>query len=675
MTLRGLSTSPDNFSKPEGSSPYLRNARYMGEREENQRAQAMSRGGATFRSTIGEDVVQRDESTGQTYLTIYEGRAFEYSLLHNKRLTGIFLHLFNLDEATGYLKISVRNAETKAEITNAVIDTAKISTTQYSEHYVRFIRSVLETRVLIRIEVLDDVDTSIMLSKPTKRGIRILSRVDNDHEYADYELPNTNSFLKEVEYDFKPGRGAPLTGLTINDWEPMLRSEEFKSGGKRYIIFPVRRDGIVELYREEQEGKGISFVTSLVSNKCNKVRFAQAEGYLYYVDDSGESPFRRINLTTMVAEDVVPKQAEITTPGVTPASLTAKKGATLIHYLDNRIYLSGFKDDPNLVIVSMIDEVKPRFEQFNDRFYSPDQSPELSATNPITALWSMSNYLIVWRLADLSLHTAGNGFEVGDTTQVTPEGAALGVLNQEAVCGGKNNVYFYNPIEGMCRFAGSLNRNVSVDIDNLLRRIKHPESIFMLYQNKRVHMFFSFDEVKPDSRFYYYTELEGKLPWYLDKNTPVSSAVAAKDSAAIYAVHSEVATTMTLDDGPTDFDSYIELEYNTQYRTPANVNGWLYVRRIHVHEIANSTHNVYIGLDLDNQDNPSTWRKYVSAEVDKVLNPDAIFPHSAEPGNKVISISCYAKCRSYQVRVKRFCYKDVGEIMAISVEYDDKEAI
>lgn len=675
MNLLGLSTSPDDFHKPEGSSPYLRNARHQGEREENQRAQVMSRKGAVALESIGEDVVQQNEASGQTYLEVYEGKAIEYTLLHNKRLTGIFLHLFNVDSATGYIKITIRNYDSKVEITNAVIDTRKISTTRYSEHYVRFIRSVLDTRVSVRIEILDDVDTSQTLSTREKRGIRILSRITEDHEYAEYTLPNANGMRREIPYDFKPGRGAPLTGLTTNDWEPMKRSEEFRSGGKSYIIFPVRHDSVVELYRQDLETKSISYVTNLVSRKATVVRFDQAEGYLYYVDNSGESPFRRINLTTMVAEDVIPKQEEITTPGVTPASLTAKKGASLIHFLNNRIYLAGFKDDPNLVIVSMIDDVKPRFEQFNDRFYSPDQSPELSAGNPITALASISDMLVVWRLSDLSMHTAGDGFEVGGTSQITPEGAALGVLNQEAVCQGKNNIYFFNPIEGVCRFAGSVNRDVSGDIDNLIRKIKHPESIFMLYQNKRVHMFFSFDEVKPDSRLYYYTELEGKLPWYLDTNTPVSSAIPAKDSNRIYAVHSEVATTMELDSQFTDFDSYIELEYNTQYRTPDDVNGWVYVKRIHIHEIANSTHSIYVGLDVDHQDNPTVWRKFVNAVTDKTVNPDAIFPHSAEPGNAVISIHCHIKCRAYQVRLKRYCYKDTGEIMAISTEFGNKDAI
>lgn len=676
INMMGLNTSPDDFHKKEGSSPFLRNVRYMGEREVDQRAQVMSRKGAALIGTVGEDKIPKDISAGQAYLEIYEGKAIQYQVIHNKRLTGISLHLYNKESAEGFMKVTVRDPATSVELANGVVDLKKVSTTSYSHHEIRFIRSVIDTRVKVRIEILDDVDNSDMAVEKPRRSVRILSTVENTHEFATYDLPNANEVLQEIPYVFQSGGTAPLTGVLINDWETMPRSKDFVFNGQKHMIFPVKRDGVIELYKTNLLTKEITLVTNLVSNEAKVVRFAQAEGYLYYVD--GISPLRRINLTTLAAEDAIPKVEEITVPDVNPASLTAKVGGSLIHFLQNHIYISGFKDDPNLVIVSLIDDIKPRFDQYNDRFYSPDQSPELSAGNPITAFADYSDYLIVWRQNDLTLYSAGSGYETGGTSSTTPEGT-LGVLNQEAVAQGKNNIYFFNSVEGVCRFGGSVYRNVSSDIENTIKGIKNPEAVFMLYQNKRVHMFFSLNGDVPDMRLYYYTELEGNttLPWYLDTNTPVSSAVADKRTNAIYAVHSEVAAVMDMDSQFTDFDSYIEMEYHTQYRLPttATAEGWCYVRRIHVHEIANSTHSLYIGVDIDHQDRPYVWRYYVEATVNQDVNPDAIFPQAAEAGNVTVSIPAYIKCRRYQVRLKRYCYKDTAEVTGANIEYDNKDAI
>ena len=671
--LLGLNTAPDDYHKKPGGSPYLQNIRYMGEREGDQRAQLMSRKGAQFIDTIGELKNPRNMDEATAYLQLYEGRAIEWELQHNRRLTGIYLHVFNRDQASGFIRVTVRNVDTKKELSNGIIDLAKTNTRDYQMHQVRFMRTVRDSRVLIRIEILDDVNNEEDRTvSRVNRSVRILSQPHGTHQSAEYELPNINDALREIPYEFTEHPTVPLTGNMINDWQPMVRSKDVNIGGQPHIVYPVRHDGIVELFRTNLITKATSSLTANVSPDAKFVRFDQAEGFLYYVD--GISELKRINLTTLAVEIVIPKAEEIQVSGVTPSSLQAKKGASLILFLQNRLYLSGFKDDPNLVIYSLIDDVKPRFEQYNDKFYSPDQSPELSAPSPITALSSTAGVLIVFRIDGLSLYTPGAGLEIS-ATQATPEGAQLGVLNQEAVCSGKNNVYFFNPIEGVCRFAGSLNRVISGDIENLLKRIKNKDAVFMLYQNKRVRMYFSFEGKVPDSCFYYYSDLEGSLPWYLDVNTPVSSAVAAKKSEEIYAIHSEVPSVMSVDSAFTDFDSYLEVEYDTAYRTPAEIDGWLYVRRVHVHELSNSNHSIFIGVDPDHTDSPVVYRRYIQKTTEAEANPDAVFQHTAEDGITVISIPMYLKCRSYQVRVKRYVYKDSAETLGISVEYGTKEPI
>lgn len=670
IPLFGLNTLPDDYNKPQGSSPYLTNVRYMGERERQQRAPVMSRGGAKFMGTVGEAELPREVTDGTSYLEVHMGKALEWEMTHSDLLTGVSIYAYNPDAATGYLHLTVRDFDTKEEFSDGVIDITEVSQLDFSMHVMRLINAVKDSRVLVRLELLDEENTS----PDDLRSVRILAG-PGKHQVATYDLPNNNDALQEVAYEFKDASLIPITGAMTNDWEPLPRAYPFRSGGREYIAFPVKRSGVVELYKMDKATGAISVLTADIDSRAQAVRFAIAEGYMYYVD--GYSPLRRINLTTLVSEVVVPKQAEITLPDVNPATLTAKPGASLIHFLNNRLYLSGFADDPNLVIMSLIDNVKPRFEQYNDRFYSPDQSPEASTGSPITALEDISNYLIVWRVDGLSLYDRGSSTILEDASQVTPEGSQLGVLNQEAVCKGKNNIFFFNPVEGMVRFAGSTNRTISIDIENLFKRIPDPSKVFLIYHNQRVRMYFSDNGEYINNCLYYYTNLEGRLPWYYDTNTPVSSAVVDNKSERLYAVHSQVATVYEVDAALKDFDSIIRMEYHTQYRVPATTSpdGWSYVRRLHAHIIANSTHSIYLAVDIDNQDKPAVWRRFIKAQEQPELNPDAIFKQNAETGEEVISIPMYIKCRKYQVRIVRYCYKDRAEITAISVEYGDKKPL
>ena len=52
--LLGLNTSFDDIHKSDGDSPYLRNVRYMGEKQEIQRAQVTSRNGAELHGKVVE---------------------------------------------------------------------------------------------------------------------------------------------------------------------------------------------------------------------------------------------------------------------------------------------------------------------------------------------------------------------------------------------------------------------------------------------------------------------------------------------------------------------------------------------------------------------------------------------------------------------------------------------
>lgn len=678
FNMRGLATTNDDFHKPEGSSPYLTNIRYKGERDDDQVAQSMSRKGAELVVALGEDIFDRNINDGDTYLNLYEGRAIEWELTHSRKLTGISLHVMNTEGVVGGLEITVRHPETKKELANAVLLTEQANNKSFTNFRLRFINAVTETRVIIRARIIDSITDEEREDGVQPKAIRLLSVAAGAHQRADYELPNVNEALEEVPYVFSEAPLIPLTGTMVNDWEIINQGEEFRTAGERHIALPVRHDGIVEIYGVNLTTRIPYLITSDVTIGAETVRFDQAEGYLYYVDGG---PLRRINLTTMASELVVPLAEDISIPGVDPSSLTAKVGATLIHFLFNRLYLSGFKDDPNLVIVSLIDAVKPRYEQYNDRFYSPDQSPELSTGSPITALSDIGGYIIVMRTDGLSAYDYGSGTSAIDSNQITPEGAQLGVTNQEAVVKGNNNLYFFNKQAGMVRFAGSVNRIMVTDIDNLIKQIKNPDKVALVYDkaNDAVRLYCSFENDYNDSCLYYYVQLEGQLPWYRDTNTPVGAGINATESDLVYAFHSQVANLMIVDskDNFTDYDSYIVMEQHTQYRVPptSDVSGVTYLRRLHLHELANKRHSIYLAIDVDHRDRPIVWRRFIDVEDEPEYNPDAAFQQTAQPGKVIISINMLQQCNQYQVRFKRYCYRDSGEVLGASIEYGDRKPL
>lgn len=670
--LSGLATTPDDYHKPTGSSPYLSNIRVWGQQEEQQRAQVMSRKGARLIQHLGEHILDRDPKDADTYLGIWEGRAIEYALTHNDNLTGISLFVKNPDRIMGALEVTIRHPDTQAELANAVLVTDDIPDNEFKLYNLHMINTVAPTEVLVRLRVIDSV-----VEGETPGQLQVLSLADGSHQVADYELPNRDSSLEEVPYDWRDSNLVPLTGTMTSSWQILNSPTEFRSGGNRHLAIPISHDGTVEIFGIDLSTEIDYLITSLVSSDAKAVRFAQAEGYLYYVD--GVSPLRRINLTTMVAEDAIPNASDITVSGVDPTTLTAKEGASLIHFLNNRLFLSGFKDDPNLVITSLIDATKPRFDQYNDKFYSPDQSPELSTGSPITALSDISDYLVVLRGDGKSLYDYGAAASAVDSRQTTPYGADLGCESQECVTKANNSIYFYNRKNGLVRFSGSTDKILSSDISNLFASIKNPEGVSLVWDEPSlsVRIYCSMSGDTNDTCLYYYSPLEGRLPWYMDLNTPVKVAVSATDQRTIYGFHSLNGSVMEVDSQDTDYDSYIVMEYHTQYRLGATAepSGYQIIRRLHLHELSGDRHSTYVAIDADHKDKPVVWRRFINPDTSDTPNPDAVFQETAQPGISVISVPMLFKCRLYQVRFKRYCYRNVGSVLGAEIEYDDQKPL
>jgi len=108
INLLGLNTAFDDFHKRDGESPYLRNVRYMGEKQTTQRAQATSRSGAKLLSTIGNAKEYPTQDEAQNYIEMFEGRAIEFDVEYSGKLVGGMLYLLNTELARGIVMVHLK---------------------------------------------------------------------------------------------------------------------------------------------------------------------------------------------------------------------------------------------------------------------------------------------------------------------------------------------------------------------------------------------------------------------------------------------------------------------------------------------------------------------------------------------------------------------------------------
>ena len=151
--------------------------------------------------------------------------------------------------------------------------------------------------------------------------------------------------------------------------------------------------------------------------------------------------------------------------------------ASLIMFHNNRLYLAGFRNDPNLVQISAIEAEGPNYTQFPYRFYAPNRSPYDTSLNPITALTELANDQIMISLKNgFSIYqtygsNSSTGLEDNIPTQVSMFTDSAGVQSQGDICNYKGILYSFDEKEGIRRFTGSLWNNLPTTIDSHYDRV------------------------------------------------------------------------------------------------------------------------------------------------------------------------------------------------------------
>lgn len=753
--LAGLNTTADDFSKKEGESPYIWNARMNGTKEAKKRAQSMSRMGQEFVCMPEGAEVTHPAILGDYRIEVGEDTSVRWQVDVAHKLTCVGLYLY-FDEDLDYSNtnahfVLILRDKNGAEVCRAIKKLTDLKRRAGQLEWFRFIRSQTGS-VTLEATLVDDLDDD-----GNKLHYKVYLRAAGhaNHEYAYHELPNLDASLHEKPYDWQPGISIPCTAYretNLKTFPVWLQNGYFNSNGARYVPVGVLRGSSREVwkvkYAEIDKNTGAYkriehpvmerlILSSKIDGRSTQIRMAQAGNHLYYVD--GYSPLQKVNLDTWEVTDSVPDMDAVDVPGFTPnfdyfkntiivhnrhfqrakqdfsagdtfnqsdweqlddgSSITAWPGASIIYFLNNRLFLSGFrqptvgvdtpKAEPNLVIMSSIDSVTARYDMFNralEFFYVPDRAPSASASAPITALSSIGDYLLIFTADGLYIEQITANAEFAGIAQSTPEGSQFGVMKQEHVVRGRNMVYFFNPSMGIMRTAGATATVMSTPIDSEFAKLNEgdPEEVKARFEkinlslaNDILRVYYAPDNGENSQCLLdYATVAQHRSYWFRDNNTPIAYTFVDNASDSFFGVHSEYPAFVNIDSTLKDFDCAILYEYYTKYiGTPDKLDHCI-VRRIHVTTLQTYQSSVYIGLDYDHNNSPIVWRKFVTPTVPGTFENEDIFGDDGESGATNLDIRILTDdTRFVQLRLKQYCYDFQAEILQLGFEYGNRTVL
>lgn len=739
-SLGGLNVTDDDYTMHTAESPYLMNTRLNGTRETRSRAQSMSRPGQAFRGVPEGSEIQtiKNATEGEFWKSVKEYASLRFELNYSGRATqyGFYLKRIKTDNSYAYFLAILRDPETKLEICRMFKPVNEI-TQESTLYWFRPIRT-LKDKALLELTLIDDLNDSGL---DQDSGVQVLMTGTENHDWAEHDVPNLDVALREKPYDYHRELGIPLTSITTTNWQTFpvwIQRGYFAAENKRWIPIGVRKaDGKIAVYKypyiEITEGGNTSKritdkITELIpSDKINqsakRIRMTQAGTELEFVD--GYSKLQHVDLTNWQVKDSIPtttdlldfvpkqfyfKNTVIFHDGhifTAKADFTAGdnfdakdwdqseldqyaawEGASLIYFLNNRIYLSGFynktvgtgeekKSEPTLIIMSTIDSTSPQYDFFKKNiefFHSPDRAPNSTTTSPITALADINDNLVIFHADMLGFFSASTNLEYGDAQQITPEGSGYGVLMQEHVTQGRNNIYFYNPTEGVMRLGGTLSSIVSRPIDVELRKIVTPERVYLTLHKGALRLYYYINGESNNQCLYDYTDYATHSSyWFRDNNTPVAYMNSDNGYDVELGVDSEYPCVIESEvQNSPDFDCAIAYEYHTRYiPTPAHNNA-LIIRRLHVTSLQDFNASLFIGLDYEHEDNPIVWRRFITYNAPDTSDADDVFGDTENRGSKKVNVRIITdRIDLAQIRVKQWCYRSQAGILEMGFEYGE----
>ena len=287
--------------------------------------------------------------------------------------------------------------------------------------------------------------------------------------------------------------------------------------------------------------------------------------------------------------------------------------ASIICKHNNRIYLGGFRNDPNLIQVSQITAQGPDFDNYPYRFYVPDNSPYATSTNTVTAIveHSSDSLMIISKNSYSIFSTSGKGVTLEDAmpSQVSSYIDGGGVQSAGDITNYQGVIYSFDPDEGIRRFSGAVWNEIPSSIKSLTDRVdmKKPRKMWG-YANKLYFNYTDAIDGKAKCLIWDKDMNYQQYPWFQDSDIPFCD-VRHDDDFDIIGIHPDYPCIMKLyaQDTWRRLDTPITFERHTKYLSiPGNAANMI-VNRVHNKVIANSNRWWWFSLSAD--ENELTQRR------------------------------------------------------------------
>ena len=667
----GLDTTDDDANSSPYSSPYYINGRFNSDNLVTQRANSASVQGCVRLITYGDELNDFTENDIQTTLEMWQGKQIKFEIPYSGKVVGNTITIRNTGHSTGILSIYLSATDGGRPLSETSIDLCKVSTDKF-EHFKLYTMTPVSKNanprgtLYVRLEIWDEI-SSERSDNPfnTNRKIEIASTGKGNHEACEYRLTDKNVPVTE-KYEYKPYPSRPLLGFIYNNWHsiPTLKEGEEKDGptvslnGYRYDLFTIQNETETKLLIYDPAMNTVKVADNVeIDGRADHLSLIQFKDQIYYVD--GWSPLQKFTIGVWNSSIVAQSTSEDDDQPVIAASNIFK------HI--NRIVLNGFRYDPNLNQISMMDESGPLPEKYF-RFYSPDDYPQATSINPITAITEFtSNEIAIFGKEFANIFKDRGNLEDEVPQQVPIFMDGIGVRSQGDVCTFKGTMYSFDPDEGLRYFTGSVWRTVAgtSDVNNLFSRVdmEKPRKLWG-YANK---IYFNYTD-KTDGRakclVYDNSMNYQQYPVFQDVDLPFCD-VRIHDDFDLIGIHPDFPCIMRLyaEDTWARLDSPIVFERHSKYLSvPGGAND-LWVKRAWAKVLANSDRWWWLSLNTDKQyqvqfrGHDKWYRQPVWATIDVQEPVETPFPFEdpVEANAMFRTYLSHIKMRGSSVQIKVKC--------------------
>ena len=368
-------------------------------------------------------------------------------------------------------------------------------------------------------------------------------------------------------------------------------------------------------------------------------------------------------------------------------------GAKLIMFHNNRLFLSGFRNDPNLVQVSAIEAEGPNYTQFPYRFYTPNRSPYDTSLNPITSLTEYaSDQIMISMKNGFSIYatygkSSSTGLEDNMPVQVSTFMDSAGVASQGDIVNYKGVIYSYDEKEGLRRFTGALWQDVPAaqPVSSHYDRVDMTKPRKMWgFSNKLYYNYYDKVDGKAKCLIWDQQMNYQSYPMFMDQDIPFCD-IRSDESEVLIGAHADYPAIIQhyAEDTWRRLDSPITFERWTKYLSLPGNAADIIVNRVHVKVLANATRWWWIGITGDRQVfNQERGRDIVYREPvwrNKIIEepPETAFPvqdiYGEDATYRLSIMDLRLERESIQVKVKAKTMRNQASLLSVLVEVQPRQ--